>query len=185
MRSTSASACDGPAAASSGRPSSSAKNSDQRDDRPAPAAARIASGVACAGAPAAARRESASRSARRRGSRRSGPSADGTASARIAAPTAIVARSRSGHRLRAIPHTAWATTATATIFSPCSHGRMREIAEGGHAIAESDHRHGRGQREPEPGGERPGRPARRMPIVIPTWLLAGPAGTGTARRCRR
>ena len=48
------------------------------------------------------------------------PSAVGTASARIAAPTAIVARSRSGQRLRAMPHTACATTATATIFSPCS-----------------------------------------------------------------
>ncbi len=53
------------------------------------------------------------------------PIAEGTANARMAAPTAIVAQilngsARSGQRLRAIPHTACATTATATIFSPCS-----------------------------------------------------------------
>ena len=37
-----------------------------------------------------------------------------------AASTAMLARSRSGARLRAMPHTAWATTATATILSPWS-----------------------------------------------------------------
>ena len=30
----------------------------------------------------------------------------------------MVTRSTSGHRLRAMPHTAWATTATATTFRP-------------------------------------------------------------------
>jgi hypothetical protein len=48
------------------------------------------------------------------------PSDDGTASAVTQATTATVARGRSGARERAIPHTAWATTATATSFSPRS-----------------------------------------------------------------
>jgi len=48
------------------------------------------------------------------------PAAEGTAKATIAAPTAILARSRSGHRLRPMPHTACTTTATATIFNPCN-----------------------------------------------------------------
>ncbi len=48
------------------------------------------------------------------------PAADGTASASTAAPTAMVARARSGHSVRAMPHTACATTATATILRPCS-----------------------------------------------------------------
>ena len=33
---------------------------------------------------------------------------------------AMEARSRSGHRVRAMPQTAWATMATATSFRPCS-----------------------------------------------------------------
>jgi hypothetical protein len=49
------------------------------------------------------------------------PMVEGTASASAAAATAIVARSRSGQRFRAMPQTACATTATATILSPCSH----------------------------------------------------------------
>ncbi len=55
------------------------------------------------------------------------PIAEGTAKARIAAPTAIVAQifsglAAAGRRLCAMPHTACATTATATILSPCSQG---------------------------------------------------------------
>ena len=46
--------------------------------------------------------------------------ADGTARTTAAVTTAIVARSRSGVRVRIMPSTAWATTATAAIFRPCS-----------------------------------------------------------------
>ena len=43
------------------------------------------------------------------------------ASMATAAVIAMVARVRSGARVRAMPHTAKATTATAATFRPCSH----------------------------------------------------------------
>ena len=49
------------------------------------------------------------------------PTEDGTARHTRHAATATLARARSGASDRAIPHTACATTATATSFSPCSH----------------------------------------------------------------
>ncbi|MNN19239.1 hypothetical protein D3C81_1324730 [compost metagenome] len=48
------------------------------------------------------------------------PIAFGHSSAVQAANRAIVTRATSVQRLRAMPHTAWATTATATIFRPCN-----------------------------------------------------------------
>ncbi|KGX10438.1 hypothetical protein X896_5417 [Burkholderia pseudomallei ABCPW 1] len=45
---------------------------------------------------------------------------DGTTSATPVAAVMIVTRRASGHRLRAMPQTACATTAADTIFSPCS-----------------------------------------------------------------
>ncbi|MNN53801.1 hypothetical protein D3C81_1685820 [compost metagenome] len=48
------------------------------------------------------------------------PIAVGHTSAAQAANRAMVTRGTSVQRLRAMPHTAWATTATATIFRPCS-----------------------------------------------------------------
>ena len=42
----------------------------------------------------------------------------GTASAIAAATTAIMTRGRSGVSVRAMPNTAWATTATAATFKP-------------------------------------------------------------------
>ena len=49
----------------------------------------------------------------------SGEKLDRLSSTISAAPTAIEARCRSGHSVRAIPHTACATIATATSLSPC------------------------------------------------------------------
>ena len=46
--------------------------------------------------------------------------ADVLSSTMRAATPAIEARWRSGHSARAMPHTAWATTATATSLSPCN-----------------------------------------------------------------
>ncbi|MNZ87089.1 hypothetical protein D3C78_1059380 [compost metagenome] len=48
------------------------------------------------------------------------PQADGTRSTKQVTATMMVIRGVSGQRLRAIPHTACATTATATTFNPCS-----------------------------------------------------------------
>ena len=85
----------------------------------------------------------------------------------------MVARSRSGARDRAIPHTALATTATAAIFNPCSHpasvtpSRWRPKAKTTRAMAE-------GKVNPSHAATAPGNPARTMPIAIPTWLLVGP-----------
>ena len=53
------------------------------------------------------------------------PGAEGTSSATSAPATAMLARGGSGQRLRAMPHTACATTATATIISPCSQAAWR------------------------------------------------------------
>ena len=49
------------------------------------------------------------------------PTAEGIANAAIAPANAMLVRSRSGHSMCPMPHTACATTATATIFSPSSH----------------------------------------------------------------
>src|SRR5690606_42026731 len=49
------------------------------------------------------------------------PKAEGKARLNKAATIANAARDRSGHRDRAIPRTAWATIATATILSPWTH----------------------------------------------------------------
>ena len=97
----------------------------------------------------------------------------GAARTTSAATMAIVARARSGARLRAMPQTACATTATATTFSPCSQPAVR-VANACTPIANSDQRNRRGQREAEPGRQPAGSPARRIPIAMPTWLLAGP-----------
>ena len=64
------------------------------------------------------------------------PSVDGTVSASTVAAAAIASRSRSGQRFFAMPHTACATTATATIFRPCSQPASGEIADRGDAVAE-------------------------------------------------
>src|SRR6185436_8549053 len=56
------------------------------------------------------------------------PTAVGHASVTIEARMAIVARSRSGQRERAIPPPAWATTATATTLRPCNQPASAAVA---------------------------------------------------------
>src|SRR5437667_9796413 len=111
--------CAGTAAASNGRPISNPKNSIAAATDQA-RGTYTASGASEAGAGAAPRNPQPISAPTRIAP--TWPIAEGTASARIAAATAIVARARSGQRLFAIPHTACATTATATIFNPCSQG---------------------------------------------------------------
>ena len=80
------------------------------------------------------------------------PHAVGHAETAMAATRAIVARSRSGHSARAIPQTAWATTATAADLQAVKPPGPREI-EFPNADGEGDQRDRRREREPEPGGE--------------------------------
>ena len=70
--------------------------------------------------------------------------------------------------------TAWATTATATILKPCSHGTCAISPSAptpypNRIIARTD-----GPENPTHAANAPGNPARRMPSVMPVWLLAGP-----------
>jgi hypothetical protein len=62
---------------------------------------------------------------------------DGAQSAASAAATAIVARSRSGARLRVIDSTAWATTATAASRRPCNQSLPMKRLSAGAAKAKS------------------------------------------------
>src|SRR5262249_42584263 len=97
----------------------------------------------------------------------------GDASTASAARIASDARARSAARFRAMPHTAWATTATATTLSPCSHPTSaspavrRPYAKTTRAAAD-------GSVNPSHAATPPSSPARISPIAIPTWLLAGP-----------
>ena len=85
------------------------------------------------------------------------PAVVGTASTIAAAATARVARVLPVAMVPAMPHTAWATTATAAILRPCSQAASsdpnRSIPE-----REQDEGDGRGQGEPGPGRERAGEP---------------------------
>jgi len=93
---------------------------------------------------------------------------------RLALTTASVARGRSGQSVRAIPETACATTATATMRSPASQAAscMAPIvptpaAKAIRAMAE-------GRLKPSQAATPPASPARSMPRLTATWLLAGP-----------
>ena len=102
----------------------------------------------------------------------------------IAVPTAIVARSRSGRNLRAIPQTTCATTATATILSPYSHGESTRLPNtpsrhNQRIIASAD-----GIVKSSQAQTAPGTPARKVPILIPTGpakQAEGPAYQATWR----
>ena len=102
------------------------------------------------------------------------PTAEGSAKVRTAARIASPARGRSGHSDLAIPHTAWATTATAATFNPwtapeaaTSLQRVMPYANAISAMAE-------GSVKPIQAINAPGQPARNKPSPMPTWLLAGP-----------
>ena len=90
------------------------------------------------------------------------------------ASTAMLARARSGQRARAIPHTAWATTATATTLSP-----WRAPSPAGPVMApapkaKSVSAMAEGKVNPAQAARPPARPPRDNPTANPTWLDAGP-----------
>ncbi len=102
------------------------------------------------------------------------PSAGGSTNASSAAKTASTRRGQSGHSARLIVHTACATIATATIFSPrtapddasapcCAMPSAKAII----AIAD-------GSVKPAQAASAPRQPARSQPSAMPVWLLAGP-----------
>ena len=85
----------------------------------------------------------------------------------------MLARSLSGARLRPMPQTAWATTATATIFKPRSQpasAKSNEPTPKANTVSNTAD----GRVNPSQAANPPGSPARMIPTVIPTWLLAGP-----------
>ena len=53
-----------------------------------------------------------------------------------------------------MPQTACATTATATIFNPCSQAASDRSPNSAHPVPEQDQRQRRGHRKPDPGGQR-------------------------------
>ncbi len=73
-----------------------------------------------------------------------------------------------------MPHTAWATIATATIFSPCrmpagNASPQLEIPSPNSVSARAE-----GSVNPAQAASAPGKPPRIRPMASPTWLLAGP-----------
>ena len=89
------------------------------------------------------------------------PIAVGAAVTMSVATTAMVARGRSGQRLRAMLHTACATTATATTCSPWSIPALSGPVSAAAPSREEDHGHRRREREAEPGGQPAREPAAR------------------------
>ncbi len=70
--------------------------------------------------------------------------------------------------------TACATTATATIFSPCSQAPRPASAQLATPYAKAIIASADGMVKPAQAASAPLSPARSMPIEMPTWLLAGP-----------
>jgi hypothetical protein len=95
------------------------------------------------------------------------------ASITTAATTAMLARPRSGVSVRAMPQTAFATTATAATFKPWSQpASATPVAS--MTTAKSTSANAEGSVKPTHESTPPSRPARIMPMAMPTWLLAGP-----------
>ena len=69
---------------------------------------------------------------------------------------------------------AWATTATATILRPCNQAARPVSAQLETPYAKAIMVSADGAVKPIQEQSPPLSPARRMPIEIPTWLLAGP-----------
>ena len=87
----------------------------------------------------------------------------------------MAARGRSGVRLRAMPQMAWATTATATSFSPCrkpsAAGPVNEAAP----MAKANMITAEGMVKANHAASPPNSPLpRSTPREKPTWLEAGP-----------
>ena len=95
------------------------------------------------------------------------------ASATAAAASATIRRGQSGVRLPAIDQTACATTATAASLRPWTQPAPdRSVVAATRpkmVSATAD-----GSVNPSHAATPPSMPARRVPIAMPTWLLAGP-----------
>ena len=91
-----------------------------------------------------------------------------------AAPMATPPRKRSGHRDLDMPHTAWATTATAMTFSPCTTPELSHPAPLSAPSANRSRAAAEGIVNPSQAASAPSQPARCSPSAMPTWLLAGP-----------
>ena len=100
-------------------------------------------------------------------------SALGTTRSAHAAPIAIAARNLPEARPGAMPQSAFATTATAATFSPCSQpaSATSNVAR---PYANSTIASAEGSVKPIHARRPPSHPARIVPIAMPTWLLAGP-----------
>jgi hypothetical protein len=98
---------------------------------------------------------------------------DPQTSVSAAATSATIRRGQSGVRLRAISTTACATTATAASLSPraqpASARSIDVVTSPNTSKAMAD-----GKVNPIQAANPPARPARRVPIAMPSWLLAGP-----------
>lgn len=95
------------------------------------------------------------------------------ASAIAAATSATIRRGQSGARLRAIDHTASATTETAASLRPWiqpAPAMSVPAANSPNSVSTTAD----GSVNPTHAATPPTRPARRVPIAIPSWLLAGP-----------
>jgi len=99
---------------------------------------------------------------------------DGSSHTIKAAPMATPARRRSGHKDWDMPHTAWATTATAMTFKPCTTPEASQPAPLSTPNANRIRARADGAVKPTQAASAPSQPARRRPKAMPTWLLAGP-----------
>jgi len=103
------------------------------------------------------------------------PIAVGASSTRMAAAVAMPARGRSGQRVLAMLHTAWATIATATSFRPCSSpAPAREAERLAAPDANTTSSAAEGSFKPAQAASPPVQPARIRPSANPVWLDAGP-----------
>jgi len=92
----------------------------------------------------------------------------GAASTAAAASTASVTRDGSGHRARAMPHTAWATTATATTFRPCSRPPGMASRNATTPYPKAVNARADGRVKASQAANAPGRPALANPMPMPT-----------------
>ena len=102
------------------------------------------------------------------------PTVVGSTSTRPAQIKANVALGRSGAMLRAMPHTALATTATATTFRPCNHPPADRASRAVITSAKRIMATAEGRVNPAQASNPPRMPRNEAPNAIPTWLLAGP-----------
>jgi hypothetical protein len=90
------------------------------------------------------------------------------------AARAMLARSRSGARLRAIPQTACATTATATTLRPWISPPPTGPSKAEAPKANKTRSRAEGRVNAAHAANAPRGPPRNRPSANPTWLLAGP-----------